>query len=158
MILEGHLRSETDVPLILVGDSLNTYGLRVRRRFGGYANARFVGGIYDYRALSSLRWFSRLYFHGHACGGTNPSLLEAMASNAHIVAHDNPFNRSVLLDGGVFFRDARELSSRIVSYVEQDRQKHVAQNRERVATNYTWDGVAAEYLTAFDSLTNGRNS
>ena len=37
-----------------------------------------------------------IIFHGHSVGGTNPSLLEAMACSCIVVAHDNPFNRSVL--------------------------------------------------------------
>jgi hypothetical protein len=61
-------------------------------------------GIYDY-AFERMRWHATMYFHGHSCGRTNPSLLEAMASNAYITAHDNPFNRNVLDEQGFYFSD-----------------------------------------------------
>ena len=50
---------------------------------------KFVGYIPSIDELNTLRWYSNLYFHGHSVGGTNPSLLEAMASNALICAHEN---------------------------------------------------------------------
>ena len=54
----------------------------------------FLGAIYDIEALNNLRFFSKIYFHGHSVGGTNPSLLEAMASSCFIMAQSNEFNRS----------------------------------------------------------------
>ena len=42
----------------------------------------FLDFITSTDILNSLRHYSNLYFHGHTVGGTNPSLLEAMSSNA----------------------------------------------------------------------------
>ena len=50
--------------------------------------------------------FCQIYFHGHSVGGTNPSLLEAMAAKAFIISHDNSFNRTVLPEESVFFKTA----------------------------------------------------
>ena len=47
--------------------------------------------------------FEHMYFHGHSVGGTNPSLLEAMASEDLIAAHNNPFNKSVLHSDAFYF-------------------------------------------------------
>jgi len=46
--------------------------------------------------LNSIRALADWYFHGHSVGGTNPSLLEAMACGAMIASHSNPFNKAVL--------------------------------------------------------------
>ena len=43
-------------------------------------NIHFLGGVYNKKNLDNLRYFSKLYFHGHSVGGTNPSLLEALVS------------------------------------------------------------------------------
>ncbi|MEL7065356.1 MAG: DUF1972 domain-containing protein, partial [Bacteroidota bacterium] len=53
----------------------------------------FTGGIYDQPVVEALRTYAQLYVHGHAVGGTNPSLVEAMAASSPILAHDNHFTR-----------------------------------------------------------------
>lgn len=63
-----------------------------------------MGGIYNLEHLNNLRYYSKLYFHGHSVGGTNPSLLEAMASQALIAAHNNDFNKGVLKENAFYFQ------------------------------------------------------
>ena len=41
---------------------------------------KFVGTVYDQELLKKIREGAYGYFHGHEVGGTNPSLLEALAS------------------------------------------------------------------------------
>ena len=41
---------------------------------------KFVGTVYDQELLSYIRENAFGYIHGHEVGGTNPSLLEALAS------------------------------------------------------------------------------
>lgn len=149
MVLDGHLNSKTKVPLLVVGVNTNSYGNYLQGKFKNQTTIRFVGGIYDYQALSSLRWFSRLYFHGHSCGGTNPSLLEAMASNAYILAYDNPFNRYVLEDGGLYFKDSDTLSSLICEFALAQRNEPIQKNRDRIRQEYNWEKIADEYQNAF---------
>lgn len=43
-------------------------------------------------------------------GGTNPSLLEAMASECFILAHDNIFNRAVLKDNSLYYPNADKVT------------------------------------------------
>ena len=40
-------------------------------------------------------------------GGTNPSLLEAMASQALVIAHNNDFNKGVLKENVLLFKPIR---------------------------------------------------
>ncbi|NVN91133.1 MAG: glycosyltransferase [Desulfuromonadales bacterium] len=68
----------------------------------------FLGSVYKKDVVMALRTFCRLYIHGHQVGGTNPSLLEAMAAGSPILAHDNPFNRWVSADTAHYFKDADE--------------------------------------------------
>lgn len=71
---------------------------------------RFVGGIYDFKKLDSVRHYSLAYFHGHSVGGTNPSLLEAMAAGCFVLAHDNIFNRAVLKDNALYYPSAEKVT------------------------------------------------
>jgi rhamnosyltransferase len=59
---------------------------------------RFADGIYNKEDLNTLRFSCKAYIHGHSVGGTNPSLLEAMANRNIILAHNNVFNREVTYD------------------------------------------------------------
>lgn len=40
--------------------------------------------------------------------GTNPSLVEALGAGNAVLAHDNPYNRWVAGEAGVYFRDEVE--------------------------------------------------
>jgi hypothetical protein len=62
--------------------------------------------VYEQPKLTALKKYCSLYFHGHSCGGTNPSLLEAMAGSALVCAHDNAFNRAVLGEDALYFSSA----------------------------------------------------
>jgi hypothetical protein len=50
-------------------------------------------------------------FHGHSVGGTNPALLEAMACNCRIAAHNNIFNKAVLGEDADYFSNERDLAA-----------------------------------------------
>ncbi len=52
----------------------------------------------------SITSFCKLYFHGHSVGGTNPSLLDAMAARAPLAIHNNAFNRSIIKDNAYYFQ------------------------------------------------------
>jgi glycosyltransferase involved in cell wall biosynthesis len=72
---------------------------------------KFSNAIYNQVELDNLRYYSSIYFHGHSVGGTNPSLLEAMACGCRIVAHNNKFNRAVLQNEADYFPDTGEVSA-----------------------------------------------
>ena len=63
--------------------------------------------------VKALRFHGKAYLHGHTVGGTNPSLVEAMAAANPIIAHDNKYNRWVAGNGAVYFTDSEQLADRI---------------------------------------------
>ncbi|HMK04829.1 MAG TPA: DUF1972 domain-containing protein, partial [Ferruginibacter sp.] len=87
MILQGFHMSNSDKTFIVVGNINNSYGKLIYKKYCSDDRIRFVGAIFDAEITNTLRAFCRLYFHGHTVGGTNPSLLEAMANGSIIVAH-----------------------------------------------------------------------
>ena len=97
VILDGVAIANGDKPFLVIGKHETKYGEYLKSKFKNQPNIKFIGGIYDINKLNNLRYYSNLYFHGHTVGGTNPSLLEAMASNSLICANNNPFNRYPLL-------------------------------------------------------------
>ncbi len=148
-ILDGYVESEAKEPFLVVGGLKNKYADYLLKKFENYPAIKFVGGIYHYPQLCSLRKFSKLYFHGHSVGGTNPSLLEAMASHAFIVAHDNPFNRYVLGSNAYYFSDKGDIAKIIKSADFSLREKFVKNNLERIEKEFSWEKVASDYLNVF---------
>ncbi len=65
----------------------------------------FTGAIYDKEILNALRFHAGLYIHGHKVGGTNPSLIEALAAGMPVLAHYNRFNYWVAGSEARYFYD-----------------------------------------------------
>lgn len=145
-ILDGYSKSGTAMPMLVVGDTVNRFGKALRDKFSGDRRIIFTEGIYDSWKTHCLRSFCHLYFHGHSSGGTNPSLLEAMASEALIIAHDNPFNRQVLEGNALYFTDAEDITCLAdglpvgLSVADMKRQ-----NRERIMKDFNWPDVISHY-------------
>lgn len=140
--VEMIIRAHTDLPgqqLILVGGTGTPFGKIMVERYGAYPNIRFVQGIYDKDEINSLRHFSRLYFHGHSVGGTNPSLLEAMACGCNILAHNNIFNKSVLESDALYFSDEKELQALIMGNYDAFFEKSRKNNIVKIETQFSED-------------------
>lgn len=157
-IIQGVLASDTSDPLLVVGNNDQKFGTYLSSRYDS-PKIRFVGGIYDLKVLDSLRFYARLYFHGHSVGGTNPSLLEAMACEVPICAHDNPFNRSVLGENAYYFTDSNEVAA-IVSRQETESlaREWVSNNKSVVATDYSWEKIIDAYEALFERALAGDRS
>jgi glycosyltransferase involved in cell wall biosynthesis len=107
----------------------------------------FPGAIYDPQVVTALRYHSLGYLHGHTVGGTNPSLVEAMAAANPIIAHDNAYNRWVAQDGALYF-DSTETADVCISRLLDDAplQKRLSENSlARYQMEFTWDRVAGQY-------------
>jgi len=148
-ILDGYLMAEVNEPFVVIGGLKNKYAKFLLNKYKHVEKIKFFGGIYDYKKLSTLRWFSKLYFHGHSVGGTNPSLLEAMASNAYIVAHDNPFNRNVVGSEAFYFKTTEDIKSIIKNYTDELREIFISKNRKKIAETYNWEKVSKAYVEVF---------
>ncbi len=151
-ILEGINRSLKPIPFLVIGKHDNTFGTYLKEKFKDNKHIRFLGGIYNLDDLNNLRYYSRLYFHGHSVGGTNPSLLEAMASNALIVANNNPFNKSILEEEAFYFTTADEIT-RLIDKIDSKPKQEFAQklknNLKKINKLYSWEQINKSYLDFF---------
>ena len=135
-IIKGVLHSDSDFPLLIIGDVTGNYGRYLEQAYSS-ERIRFLGPIFDKETLDQLRYHSRLYFHGHSSGGTNPSLLEAMAASATICAHDNPFSREVLGSNAFYFSHNMQVAETIKNLPEQNiAEKFVQNNIDRIKSAY----------------------
>lgn len=150
-ILRGFIHSDINRNLLVIGNADTEYGEYLKNISQGHDNIIFLGSIYDKDCLDALRQHSVLYFHGHSVGGTNPSLLEAMAAGSRIIAHNNEFNKSILGSESLYFNEIDDLSQIIKNSYELlpmlDEFKLI--NINKIKTYYKWEYIAKEYENNF---------
>jgi len=152
-VIQGILLSESHNPLIIVGNHDSRYGNYLKKKYTD-ARIRFLGGVFDQLTLDSLRKYSKLYFHGHSAGGTNPSLLEAMAAGAKICAHDNAFNRSVLKRNALYFSNSESVCEIISNNSKRDWlwEQSIENNLNKIRENHNWEAIIYNYFELFHKL------
>ena len=150
MVLEGVAAKNDATPILVIGNHETKYGDYLKNKFKSHSQIRFLGGIYNIEHLDNLRYFSELYFHGHSVGGTNPSLLEAMASKAFVMAHNNDFNRGILKDNAVYFSNADEVKNILGSVKKNDNLQLVQNNFDAIVNDFNWDKINGQYLQLFE--------
>ncbi len=109
----------------------------------------FLGAIYDKTKVRALRFFSRLYLHGHQVGGTNPSLVEALGAGNPVLAHDNRFNRWVTRNEMVYFKTADACGVMLDSLLGDDErlaQMSLGSRRIHHAL-FEWESILKSYET-----------
>jgi glycosyltransferase involved in cell wall biosynthesis len=147
MILDGFHASSTDKKFLVVGSVENKFGRSLVQKFKTDERIIFTGGIYNHpQKIHSLKVYSNLYFHGHSVGGTNPSLLEAMASRSLIAAHDNPFNRAVLQQDALYFTSPEEVTAIIKNNIRDGHEMPLINNNlKKIKNQFSWDNVIKKY-------------
>ena len=149
MIIQGYRDSPQSFPLLIIGNTQNQYGQYLFKKYASDA-IRFPGPIYDQIVINALRHFSAMYFHGHSVGGTNPSLLEAMACGCNISAHDNVFNRAVLLESASYFSSVQDVKNILEQSLNDSTiVNRQTQNIERIRKVYNWKKIVDDYETLF---------
>lgn len=149
LLVEAFSRSISRHPLVVVGSA--RYGAAYRGRVEAVAahdaRIRLVGSVYDQGLLAQLYAHARSYLHGHSVGGTNPSLLRAMAAGRPVIALDVEFNREVAGPAGRYFSSPAQLVP-LIEEADGDWAHTAARGQaaqERVARRYRWDEVADGY-------------
>lgn len=111
------------------------------------SNVIFAGAVYDKEVVSALRFYCYAYIHGHQVGGTNPSLVEALGASNAIIAHDNKFNRWVIGEHSLYFKDADSCAD-ILNQIDRNaelRGELVRMSQETYNQRFTWDKILDDY-------------
>lgn len=148
-------------PVVVVGSS--GYGGPLDAQAADLAeshpNVHTLGHVSDDARLLSLWQHAGVYFHGHSVGGTNPTLVQAMATGTPIVARDTVYNREVLSDGARFCAPDSDSIAQAVTDLMSDAaaQKELSTTAAtRASERYTWQGVCVAYRDALTRLRDSR--
>jgi glycosyltransferase involved in cell wall biosynthesis len=155
-ILDGVVLSATNTTMLVIGNHNTKFGNYLKDKFKNTETIRFIGAVYNMEHLDNLRYFSNLYFHGHSVGGTNPSLLEAMASKALIVAHNNDFNSAILKENAYYFSNAEDVKNSIQKINKKDNLHIIQNNYQAISNQYNWEIINGAYLKLFQKALLGK--
>ena len=156
VILNGVAKANLTRPFLVIGKHETKFGTYLKERFRSNKQIRFLGGIYNQEVLNNLRYFSNLYFHGHTVGGTNPSLLEAMASSSLICANKNLFNQGILGSDAYYFETEEDVTLNLCLNTKKYDNDFIGNNLEKIKSQYSWHKIASEYETHFLKISNRR--
>jgi len=157
LIVREFLKSETRRKLVIVGDV--PYDDPYANGIKATKDERivFTGYITDATELSELYHHCFAYFHGHEFGGTNPTLLTALASGCAVMALDTPFTREMLKgkEYGLFFTKDENNLTFLMEKLEREPEtldSYREKSRERITDNYTWEKITGQYIDLFNSI------
>jgi len=154
MILNGYVKSKSDIPFLVVGNDKTKYGLSLKNKYKS-SGIKFLGSIYNKEHLDSLRHFAKCYFHGHSVGGTNPSLLEAMAAKSLIFAHNNIFNRNVLEGNAYYFNSESEIKKMLLNIdnLNEKKEEMTNGNIKKIKQRYSHKNITKQYSDLIKTIT-----
>ena len=148
MILNAFIGSTIDI--VFVGNWSNSlFGKSLFKKYSNYSNIHLLDPIYDIQSLNELRSNCLFYVHGHSAGGTNPSLVEAMALSLPVISFDVDFNRYTLNNNGIFFKSSIDLKAILKNITSYDLENFGLNNLNYFKNNYSWNKIAKQYTDIF---------
>lgn len=160
MLLKGFQWAHSGKKLVIVGDVpyKDPYASRIKSEAAD--NILFLGYITNSEILAELYHHCYAYLHGHEFGGTNPTMLKAMACGCAILALDTRFNREMLANGqfGLFFQKTPGSLGLLMQQVENHEEALAVlrnQARNGLTAKYNWDAITDAYIALMNELTTG---
>lgn len=155
MITE-YMKSKTNKDFVLITNVENNKfyeQLKEKTNFDKDKRIKFVGTVYDQDLLKKIRENAYGYIHGHEVGGTNPSLLEALASTKLNLLLDVGFNQEVGEDGALYWKKEEnslsDLLNKLDSISQADIEKFSNKAKNRIKEYYSWERIIDKYETIF---------
>lgn len=160
LILREFTQSKTDADFIVVSniDRENRIYAEIARRvpFERDPRIKFVGTVYDQDVLKPLRAHARGYINGHTLGGTNPGLLEALATTDVNLVRDCVFSREGAGDTALYFDETEGSLRRAIELCDgmpaAERRAMGERAKTRMKEQFDWKLIAEQYNTAFCRL------
>ena len=151
-MLKEYMKSKTNKDFVLITNvEKNKFydALKEKTHFDQDPRIKFVGTVYDQQLLKKIRENAYGYLHGHEVGGTNPSLLEALATTDLNLLLDVGFNREVGEDGAMYWsKEAGDLAHLLdtVDVLEEEDIKALSKRaRKRIDEAYSWNFIVDKY-------------
>lgn len=156
LIIKEFMKTTVNKKLIIISNvEENSFyeALREKTNFEIDERIKFVGTVYNQELLKKIREDSFAYIHGHSVGGTNPSLLEALASTKINILFDVVFNREVGEDSCFYFNESPSNLRDVINDVEKLKIENIydleVEAKNRISNYYSWEKVVTDYEKVF---------
>jgi rhamnosyltransferase len=114
-----------------------------------------VGTVYDQELLMKIREQAYGYFHGHEVGGTNPSLLEALACSDLNLLLDVGFNREVAENTAIYWNKTPGNLAETINRTDVISKNEISSlaraSTERIAKAYSWENISSLYSCVWEN-------
>ena len=147
-ILDGFTMSGSKMKFVVIGNTRNRLGKYLVEKYSKYSRIIFLGALFDESKVQTITSFCKLYFHGHSVGGTNPSLLDAMAAKVPLAIHHNAFNKSLTKGNALSFSNAHEVCELIMTN-QYYNEIHIHNNFFTVNNHFSWGQIISQYEQYF---------
>lgn len=158
-ILREFIRSKTSKNLVIITNVENNKfydELKLKTKFDTDNRIKFVGTVYEQQLLRKIREEAFAYIHGHEVGGTNPSLLEALASTKLNLLFDTTFNREVAGKTALFWDKTQDRLATLIEEVDNMefnlQLQYGVRAKERIKQKYSWNMVILQYEKLFSNI------
>jgi glycosyltransferase involved in cell wall biosynthesis len=157
VIVKGFLASNSTKKMVVVGDVFYKDNYSDALKAIKDERLIFTGYVNDPKVLGSLYHHCYVYVHGHEFGGTNPTMIKAMAYGCAILALDTVFNKEMLDNDsyGIYFDKNQDAVRQQINYADEHPNKieKFRQNSHLGITDkYNWDYITDQYLDVFRQL------
>lgn len=156
-MIKEFMKSHTNKDFVLITNvEKNAFydSLKEETHFDQDKRIKFVGTVYDQQLLKKIRENAYGYFHGHEVGGTNPSLLEALATTDLNLLLNVGFNKEVGEDGALYWGkesgDLAGLINKADSLLIEETKQLSLLARKRIDDYYSWDLIVRKYEELFN--------
>lgn len=155
VIIREFMKSKTKKKLVLITTSNSRLTRTINQKHHYEQDNRivFVDSVYNPELLKKIRENAYANIHGHEVGGTNPSLLEALASTKLNLVYGVCFNAEVAGNAGLYWtKDEGNLAAlieRVEKLSEEEAMRYECLARERIQKEYAWEKIAASYEELF---------
>ena len=155
-MIKEFMKSDTKKDLVIITNvEKNKFYemLKEKTNFDKDKRIKFVGTVYDQSLLKSIRKNAYAYLHGHEVGGTNPSLLEALATTNLNLLLDVGFNKEVAKESAIYWnKEEDNLSSLINNVDNMEKQKieeYGVKSKQGIEEDYNWEKIVKQYEKIF---------
>lgn len=154
-MIREFMASDTQRAFALITDVSDGFREKLRKStgFDKDPRIRFVGTVYDQELLKKIRENAYGYFHGHEVGGTNPSLLEALASTRLNLLLDVGFNREVAQGSALYWTKETGSLAFLIHRADRMSAQEVEElgrrARARIQKYYSWEYITDRYEQIF---------
>lgn len=155
-MIKEFIKSKTNKKLVIITNvEKNKFyeELKEKTKFDNDERIKFVGTVYDTPLLKQIRENAYGYIHGHEVGGTNPSLLEALATTKLNLLLDVGFNKEVAKQGAMYWNKEEGNLSNLINSLEnisdEEKEKYGTMAKRRIEEEYNWNKIVTEYEKIF---------